>query len=255
MSVKKEKQTTVSSVDKAIDILIALGQSDIKTIRELGQQLDITKSTLHRLLQTLESRGLVKKDITTDKYSLGYKILELSSNLKKENEIRELAIGQMEELSRLTGDTVQLAILENNEIIIIETVEGTNTLRVFAQPGQKYPITYGNFGKVFLAYQSTSNIVNHINATPLLKYASATITDQEKFIDEVNEVKKNNISVGIDDPIEGAISMAAPITDSNNNIVASLSIAGVKTQQKISEIEKFKMYIMDYADKISNELK
>lgn len=255
MTVKKEKQTHVSSVDRAIDILTALGEGNNNTIRELGQRLDITKSTLHRILQTLENRGLVKKDQMSEKYSLGYKILELSANLKRENEIRDLAISHMEELSILIGDTVQLAILENDEIIIIETVEGTSALRVFAQPGQKYPITYGNFGKVFLAYQSSSSILDHIHSYPLIEYASASITDEDEFIEEVNKVKRNLVSIGIDDPIEGAISMAVPIVDVNDRIVASLSIAGVKTQQKLEDKEKLKEIIKTYGEKISNELK
>ncbi|WP_257347463.1 IclR family transcriptional regulator [Pseudalkalibacillus decolorationis] len=255
MGEKKEKVSAVSSVDKAIDILVALGQSDNKTIRELGHQLEITKSTLHRILQTLENRGLVKKNNTTDKYSLGYKILELSSHLKIHNEIRDLALKHMEELRDLIGDTVQLAILEKDEIIIIETVEGTNNLRFFAQPGQKYPITYGNFGKVFLAYQPTSSVLNHIKENPLVKYASSSITDHDQFIKQVNEVRNDKISVSIDDPIEGAVSIAVPIVNTNGHIEASLAIAGVKTQQKMDNIDQLKVIIKEYADKISNEFK
>ena len=255
MTANKEKVSMVSSVDKAIDILLVLGETDNKTIRELGQQLDITKSTLHRILQTLEVRGLVKKNNLTEKYALGYKILELGSHLKLQNEIRELAITHMEGLRDRIGDTVQLAILEDDEIMIIETVEGTNALRVFAQPGQKYPITYGNFGKVFLAYQTPSNVLHHIKNNPLKKYASASIVEEEKFIIKVNEVRETKISISVDDPIEGAFSMAVPIVKRNGDIVASLAIAGVKTQENLDNIDQLQDIIKEYAERISNELK
>ena len=69
MREKKENGSVLFSVDKAIDILVALGHSYNKTIRELSQELGIDKSTIHRILQTLESRGLVKKNNITDKFS------------------------------------------------------------------------------------------------------------------------------------------------------------------------------------------
>ncbi len=247
MNDKEVKKQTITAVDRAIDVLSALGIGQNRTIRDLGNELDITKSTLHRLLQTLEYRGLVKKDAVTEKYALGYKILELAADLKKDHEIREIAYSHMQTLSEEHGDTVQLAILENEEIVIVETVDGTNDLRVFAQPGQKYPVTYGNFGRVFLSGYSDEKIKELISSMPK--------NEADKFLEEVSEVRKNKAAVGIDTPIEGAVSIAVPILNSRDEIVASLSLAGVKTQVKTEKIDQIKISVIETGGKISQDIK
>ncbi|MFE4708845.1 IclR family transcriptional regulator [Peribacillus simplex] len=250
-----KNSTTISSVEKAIDILLALQSKNNKSIRELGEELNISKSALHRTLQTLESRGFVKQDQLSEKYSLGYKILELSASLKKDIEIRNLAYEHMEELRNLVGDTIQLAILNGESILIIETVDGTNDLRVFSQAGEKYPITYGNFGRVFLSQFSTEEVKRYIKKYPLKRYASKSIVDEAIFLEKLKTVKDLGLSTSIDDPIEGAFSMAAPIYDFQGNIVASLAISGVKRfQSEKSPIELEKLTKL-YAAKISKEFK
>jgi len=247
MKDKEEKKQRIAAVDRTVDILSALGTGQNRTIRDLGNELNITKSTLHRLLQTLEDRGMVKKDAATEKYALGYKILELSADLKKDHELREIAYDHMKSLSEEHGDTVQLAIIENDEIIIVETVEGTNDLRVFAQPGQKYPVTYGNFGKVFLSEYSDEEIRNHIS--------SMSQKEAADFLKELTDAKEQQVAVGIDSPIEGAVSIAVPIVDSRGNIIASLSLAGVKTDRKIEKIAAIRNSVIETGQKISRDIK
>lgn len=251
----EDKQTQQTSLDKAIDILSLLGQEDNKTIRELSDELNLAKSTIHRVLQILERRGLVKKNRYSEKYKLGYKILEFSSRMKNQEEIRELAIEYMKQLSTITGDTVQLATLTPEQrVIIIETVEGTNDLRVFARPGQTYPLTYGNFGKVFLSSMTLAEIKKQLKEHPLKAYGSGSILDEERFIAEVDVVRQNHLAISSDDPIDGALTIAVPIVNSYNEMIAAISIAGVKTHYKMSHIEELKEAIKNFADKIMSEI-
>lgn len=240
-----EKQIpTVTSVSRAIDILNALGAEDMKSIRELSNDLDITKSTIHRLLQTLEVKGMVKKDSTTEKYGLGYNVLELGKNLVESNVIRNVAHSFMLGLSDETGDTVQLALVENDEILIIEKIDGMNEIRVFAQAGQKYPITYGSFGKIFMSSKNDKEM------RELLK----DIENNESIIKEIIEIKNSKVAVGIDTPIRGAISLATPIFDSADEIIAAISVAGVKTEEKMNNLEQLEDVIREYGVKISKAL-
>ncbi|WP_285398738.1 IclR family transcriptional regulator [Lysinibacillus sp. fls2-241-R2A-57] len=248
------KTSTVSSVEKAIDILLALQSENKKSIRELGEELNISKSALHRTLQTLESRGLVRQDGVTEKYALGYKILELSESLQKDIEIRKLAYEDMEELRDLIGDTVQLSIIDNDSILIIETIDGTNALRVFSRAGKRHPITYGNIGKVFLSQKSPKEISKYLEKAPLIQYASKSIMDAEVFLEKIKEVKRKGISTSVDDPMEGAFGIAVPICNSHGEIIAVLSISGVKRFQNEGLI-KLENLAKLYAAKISEKFK
>lgn len=247
MADSNEKQDLVLSVDRAVDILIALNKAENKTIREMSTELDISKSTLHRIIQTLEYRGLVKRNELTEKYSLGYKILELAEGLRKDNEIREIAHEYMKMLSEQTGDTVQLATVENEEILIVDTVEGTNNLRLFAQAGQRYPLTYGNFGKVFLS---------EYNDDKIEKIIQEDVTQHKKeFMLSIEAVRKENISVGIDNPIQGAISVAVPVKDNRGNIIASVSIVSVKTAEKMDTLESLLNRMKEIGESITGKMK
>lgn len=242
----------VSAVEKAMDILLVLQSESQKSIRELGEELNISKSALHRTLLTLESKGFVKQDPLTEKYVLGYKILELGESLRKEDEIRKIAYDDMKQLRDLIGDTVQLAILDDESILIIETVEGTNALRVFSRPGKRHPITYGNIGKVFLAQKSNDEIDAYIQKYPLQPYGSASILDTDVFLEKVKEVDEKGICTSINDPMDGAFGVAAPIHNSHGEIIAVLSVSGVNRFQSVKEIKSIEDLAKQYARKISD---
>ncbi|MCD8874085.1 IclR family transcriptional regulator [Mammaliicoccus sciuri] len=249
------EKNTISSIEKAVDILEILSRENNKSIRSLGEDLGITKSTLHRILKTLEIRGLVRKDSSTEKYTLGYKILELSTHLSLQNDLRNIALEHMKKLADATNETVQLAVIDHENILVIETVEGYGQLRVYAKAGEKYPITYGNFGKVFLSKENDlDNISKWIEKYPLQQYASKSIMDQKEYIKHIKEVKENKISIGIDDPIEGAISIAVPIENKWGDIIAVLAIAGVKTEDKLNNLDELMTQVKQYGVKITQEL-
>lgn len=250
-----ENFKSITAIDNAIDVLIALSKQKGKSIRELGKELNITKSTLHRTLLTLKHRGFVKQDLLTEKYSLGYQILELSIHLKAQSRLRDIAISYMEKLSDQTGDTVQLAILDEEEILILDSVEGTNALRVFSMAGERFSITYGNFGRVFLSEMSLEKIDKLIEKYPLQKYGMNSITDKKTYLEKVNEVKNAGISISEDDPIDGAVSMAVPIRGKSDEIVGSLSIASAKTPIILGDLKRFELMILKCAEEITEELK
>lgn len=250
---KKEAQKS-TALDNAIDILMTLGSQNSKSIRELGEELGIPKSSLHRILQTFENRGFVKQDEKTLKYSVGYAILELGTGLKASNELRNIAYSVMEKLRDETGETVQLAIQEKERIVILETIDGTKELRMFSQAGKTYPLTYGNFGKVFLSEKSQAEIVALMDKYPLEKYATNSIVDPAQYVKRVAEVKAVGTSLGIDDPIDGAYSIAAPIFNHRQEIVASIAIAGVKMAIDAENIGKMEKLVRESALALSNKI-
>lgn len=254
MTETKNEAQKSSTLDNAIDILLTLGSQNSKSIRELGEELGIPKSSLHRILQTFENRGFVKQDDKTLKYSIGYAILELGTGLKATNELRNVAYKVMEKLRDMTGETVQLAIQENEKIVILETIEGTKELRLFSQAGKTYPLTYGNFGKIFLSEKSQAEILSLVDKYPLEKYAANSIVDRGLYVKRVAEVREEGISLGIDDPIDGAYSIAAPIFNHRKEIIASIAIAGGKMTLDAENIAMIEKLVRESALALSNKI-
>lgn len=248
------KTQRLTTLDSAIDVLLALDSENSKSIRELGQELDVSKSTLHRILQTFEYRGLIKQDSNTMKYSLGLMILELGKGLKETNELRKIAYPLMEQLRDKTGETIQLAIQQDDKIVILENIDGTNLYRLFSQSGTTFPLTYGNFGKIFLSRMDMKYIISIMEKHPLKKYSPASIIDPELFLKKISEVKSEGVCIGIDDPTEGAYSIICPIFNHRGETVAAISVAGVKTSNALENIHQTEQVIRKTALSISRKI-
>jgi len=244
----------IASVDNAISILFAVGEKSDKSIRELSSEIGMSKSTLHRTLQTLEYRGLVKQNRETKTYSLGYSILELASFLKGHLEINHVAYPFMEKLRDDVNETIQLAVMNNDSILVVEALEGTNLMRMFSHPGETHSPTYGNFGKVFMSALSNEQVLGIIERYPLKQYGVNSITDCDEYLEKLNEVRTKGISLGIDDPIDGAFSIATPIFNRQKKVIASLALVGAKTPNNMDNLINIQGKLKKASNEISEKL-
>jgi DNA-binding IclR family transcriptional regulator len=254
LSKKKATTYTISIVDDTLKVISALANREDKSIRELGSELAIPKSTLYRILRTLEAKDFVRQGENSEKYSLGLKFFEFGMMLKEKFDIKNLAYPHILDLRNRTKETIQLAIVDRQEILILDTVEGTHDLRVFSRAGRRLPLTYGNFGKVFLSDYTDDEVGAMLRKYPLKRYGANSVMDNQVFVEHVKEVREKRISVGIDDPIDGAFAIAVPIMSRESKTVAAISMAGAKTQANITRLEHFKEELMETARLVSRDL-
>src|SRR6056297_3164189 len=145
------KNNIVQSVIRAIDIIELLsGKNKSLGITEISKQLNMHKSTVHRLISTLKYREYVEKN-ASGKYSLGYKMLELTSNMLDEIDIREKVKPYLKEIVEKTNETVHLGVLDRNKIIYIDKEETSKTIRMHSKIGRRVPLHCTSLGKIFLA--------------------------------------------------------------------------------------------------------
>lgn len=245
----------ITTVDNAITILFVIGEQAGKSIRELSSEVGISKSTLHRTLQTLEHRGLVKQDRETKTYSLGYSILELASYLKDQIEINHIAYPFMKKLRDDVNETIQLAVMNNESILVVEALEGTNLMRMYSHPGETHAPMYGNFGKVFMSALPDDQVLEMIEKFPLKQYGVNSITDSTQYLEALNQVRIEGIALGIDDPIDGAFSVAAPIYNRKNQVIASVALVGAKTPNNLDNLIEIQDKLKEASNEITKKLK
>lgn len=234
------KSSNMSSVENALMILesFTIDQSE-KRVTQLSNELGIGKSSVSRLLKTLQSRGYVKKDAETQKYSLGTKILTLYSSLMSEMEVVKEAHPILEELAKETKESVQLAELEGSNVIYMEQIKSSFPIQIFAHIGRINPIHCTSSGKLLLAYQDIETIENILNGE-LKTYTTSTITDKLTLKKELLEIRNLGYCYIQNEFIDGIVSIAAPIRDYNKNVIAAVSLVG--PIQRING-SKSKMYI------------
>lgn len=244
MENNKNKQA-LSSVENALRILnsFSIDQTQ-KRVTDIAKELDIGKSTVSRLLSTLLHQGYVKKDIETQKFSLGTKILSLYSSLISNMDIIKEAKPLLEELASSTKESVQLAELDGSSVIYIDQIKSTYPMQIFAHIGRINPIHCTSSGRVLLAYKDEEYIDDILNQK-LEKHTSSTITNKKLLKEELEKVKSLGYSLIENEFIEGIVSISAPIRDYKNNVIAAASLVGpiqringYKTKSHITKVQE-----------------
>jgi IclR family transcriptional regulator, KDG regulon repressor len=240
--------SNVQSLERALTILNKLSEyPDGIQITRLSEQVGLTKSTIHRLLATLSSMNYVVKDEETDKYKLGLQVLFLSRNLLNNSDIVTVSKPFLEKLSQEVNETVHLCIEDRGEVVYIDKIESTQTIRMYSRVGSRAPMYCTGVGKILLSDKNPDvfeEIVSKINFIPK---TPSTITSKEQFIEEIEKVKSQGYAL---DNAENEIVLrciAAPIFDHKGKIIASFSISGPSNRVTLelindSLIEKMKQY-------------
>lgn len=221
-SADTSSQMTVRAVDRALDILLAFAKADGGlTLSDIARNVGLHKSTVHRLLTSLQQKGFVRKHAQSEKYLLGWSVLELLSNVYQSDELAAVVLPEMTRLRDLTGETVSLYIRSGTERIRIQSVESNAPIRNVATIGKTYPLYIGASGKVLLAF-ADEDTVNEVLSDPLLP----DDFDREGFIKQLELMRQQGYATSIQERDDGAAALAAPLFGRNHEFVAALSVSG-----------------------------
>ncbi len=139
----------VQSLDRALDILKLLGSEPEMRVTDLARRLEVHKSTAFRLLSTLEEHGLVEQNPTTEKYRLGYGLVRLASAVVGEIDLARASRPVLEELAARTSETVNLAILQGEQVVNIDQIAAPNLVVNVNWVGKQTPLHCTSMGKFF----------------------------------------------------------------------------------------------------------
>lgn len=214
------------TVDKACRVLLYLGESSRPLgPRELARALHLNKSTVHRILLTLNAYGLVTQDSETGRYHLGVRLFELGTAAYKRMDIVKVARPFLLAVHEQTRETVQMALVDGAELVYVVGLPGLNTPAVYSGEGTRRAIYWSALGRVMLAWQPESRVRKLLPPT-LPKWASNSVTDPESYIFELGAVRERGYSFRSHDPVEGFGGVAVPLFHPSGQVVGGLAIAG-----------------------------
>lgn len=243
----------LSSVTNALRIMNSFTvEKPNKGVSELADELGISKSAVSRLLSTLASEGYVLKEPTTQKYSLGLKILKLNSVVTSQLEINHAADPIIKELAKSTGEAVLISVLED-DIVYIKQIECRHQELILPLVGHRSPVHCTSAGKLLLAYYETERL-HQVVKKGLTSYTANTITDKEVLQKQLMEIRKSQFCCCESEYLEGMICFSAPIRNYMNCVVAAITIMG--PVQRIKEDTRQIMInkLIRSAKEISREL-
>lgn len=254
-SVMKKDTKTIGSVIKAVEIMEELAKSeDGLGVTEISKILNYGVSATYHLLNTLRQCNIVEQDKKTKKYRIGFALFRISGMAKRQNVLANLAQPYLDKLREKAGETSNLVILDDTDIIYIAQSESTKLLKMFAQLGAKVPLYCTGGGKVILAYQPKEVQDLILSRIKFEKYTRHTITDSEELGKELQTIKQRGYGFDNGEKEEGVTCVAAPVFDCYGEAIASVSISGPTNRLKEKQMSSIIKNVVDIAKEISTSL-
>jgi len=241
---------SVHSVNRAISILQVLARRGPTTVTEIATELNIHKSTIFRLLFTLEARGLVDQNSSRGRYQLGYGVVQLAAGATRKLDLPTISRQICQSLTETVGESVDIDIREDNTVLSIDQVVGAAEMTTVNWVGRRSPLHATSSGKVFLSHMSAEQRAECLAPT-LERFTEHTITDRGQLEKQLETVRDQGYGFTLEEYEVGLAAVAAPIRDLEGQVVAAVSTSGPNFRINSDTIPAIAEHVVAAAAEIS----
>ena len=207
----------------------------------LAERLGLPKTSLFRLLRSLESGGFVTS--VNGVHQVGPQTVKLGMAIMQNREFPKSARAAMEWLSEASGETVILGSIDDTgtQVVYTDVIDATNPLRFIIKMGTVRPLYTSASGLTILAYMKPAKLQAYLAEVEFVRYAPGTISSVAALKRKIKEIRSRGTAVSIDGMFEGVFSIAAPVVNGMGQVRAGLSISapstrGIRQEEKFSEL-------------------
>jgi DNA-binding IclR family transcriptional regulator len=244
-----DSKLTVRAVERALDILLCFANTSDLTLTEISIRVGLHKSTVHRLLASLEGKGFIMRDAGTDKYRLGYRLWELSANLSQSGDPGLVLLPDMERLRDQIGETISLYVQDGLERVRIQAVQSNQAIRRVAPVGARMPLHVGASSKVLVAFAAPAVQEQLYAAT-----AWPPGFNREVFLQQLGETQRLGYATSVEEREPGAAALAAPVIGRSGKLVAALAVSGPANRLTLEKMLEHAPLIMESARRMGSML-
>lgn len=215
-------------LEKALTILEAFAEAERPLgVTELSRLTSLPKSTVARILKTLEAFHYVIQD-ESRKYRLGSAALRLGQRALRSLPLRNVALPIMREIARRSGETVLLLVLNerHDRAVCIERIESSYGIRLSVEVGKQMYLHAGASAKALLAYMPDQEIQHIVDHVGLPKVSKNTITDSQRLWEEIRTIRRQGFAESVEETDEGAAGIGVPILGEGGELAGAVAIAG-----------------------------
>src|SRR5688572_31348996 len=209
-----------------MSLLDALGRHTTPVnLKQLASETTLHPSTAHRILGVMVESRLVDR-IEPGTYRLGIRLLELGSLVKSRISVRQEALPYMQQLHQALGETVNLSVRHDEEVVYVErTAPGNTMMRVVQIIGARAPLHITAVGKIFLAEDGTDKCTEYVRRTGLPRYTDNTLTDADSLGRELERIRRQGYAFDNEEAEKGVSCIGAGIFNDEGRLVAGLSVS------------------------------
>lgn len=225
---RQPRGNAINVLAKAGALLDELHDGGELTAAELAERIGEPRSSIYRLIDSLEDLGYVAPGLQRGHVRLGVKLFKLGVASLRTRGLRENALPQMLELRRLTGHTIFVCVRDEHELLCVERIEGLTVVNNTLRPGTSGPLHVGATGKLLLAVEPEA-FVDEVIGRGLTAFTPYTITDPGELRAHLDDIRRTGVSISDQDRLLGIAGIGAGVRDHTGRIVAALSMSGMRT--------------------------
>ncbi len=250
----KPEQNTNQSLDRAIDILECLAITPGLSMSDIAEHLGMSPATVYRTLNTFEKRRVLDLEPENQTWHIGSELFRLGSAFLNRSSLVERARPVMRNLMEKTGETANIGIERDNEVLFLSQVETQANIRAFFQPGTRAPLHASGIGKALLSRFDQERINQLLPNNRLEQFTMKTIFDKAKLMIELDHINCRGWALDDEERIHGMRCIAAPVTDYLGEVIGGISVSGPSERMPDEKLTTMGKAVREAAQDLSRRL-
>lgn len=254
MLTQPKKYYEIGAVSKACLLIEILSTQKSWELADLCKAVGMPKTTVHRMLLTLEDNGYVVQEKQRGEYCLSFKLFSIGSRMLRHSSLVDIARPYCRELLQAVDETVNLCVVSGTEMLVVDKQVTSQMLRQDSIVGSSFPLFQSASGKIFLAFAEQEETEK---ALALIKEEFPLIRSEEvmrNLREELEKVRQTGLAYDYEEVFKGVRCTAAPVYDFRNCLVATLSVSAPTVRLSKAASASIEKHIIQAAQKISLRL-
>ena len=242
-------------IDRAAQILDCFGFDHQElSVSEIGAKTGLHRSTAHRILMALEYNDLIKQNPSTGKYHLGIKLFKLGHQAVSQLNLREICRPFLSRLMNDTKETIHLAVLDDDQVLYLDKVEGPHALRMPSRVGRYIPTYCTSLGKAMLSCLDDQEVKSILRRQTLKPHTENTVKNIHQLLADLGSVRKRGYAVDNEEIEIGLRCVGAPLRDYTGGMVGAISVAAPSARLSEKNTPVIGRMVIAIAAEISEQL-
>lgn len=244
----------VQSLDRALSILERLAEADGMTLTDLAQSVGLAPSTTHRLLTTLQQRRFAAFDEEYGVWVIGVGAFNVGNAFLRNRRIVTLGRPVMRRLMEDVGETVNLAVQDQNELVYVTQFESHAPMRAFFRPGRRAPMHASAVGKAMLAEMEEAVLTEVLHQKGMPRFTEKTIVDPAQLRRELARIRERGWAVDDEEHTVGMRCVAATIHNEHGEVIAGISLSGPSVRVTETRLGELGARVVQAANAITEQI-
>ncbi|MDG4648512.1 IclR family transcriptional regulator [Roseibacterium sp. SDUM158017] len=247
----RTEQNTIKSLDRAMEVFEHLSTTAGATLSELAADTGQAPATAYRILVTLQARGLVEFDPGPQLWHIGPRAFLIGARYLRRTSLVERARPVLRHLMERTGETANLGIAREGDVLFVSQVETHASIRAFFPPGTLSPMHASGIGKAILANMPSERRAQLFRMGEPVRFTPRTLVAPDLLEADLAETRARGFAIDDEEKTEGMRCIAAPVFDLHGEVVAGISVSGPSARVTHAEIGRLAEAVCEAARALS----